>query len=48
MKVRGRGLGIHLLLLGANAFVLLVPLLAVLGLRIYESHLVRQTTQPRC
>ncbi len=43
MKVRGRGLGIHLLLLGANAFVLLVPLLAVLGLRIYENHLVRQT-----
>jgi len=43
VKVRGRGLRIHLLLLGANAFVLLVPLLAVLGLRIYENYLVRQT-----
>ncbi len=43
MTVRGRGLRIHLLLLGANAFVLLVPLLAVIALRVYENYLVRQT-----
>ncbi len=30
-------------LLGANAFVLLAPLAAVLGLRLYETQLVRQT-----
>ena len=44
MKVlRGKGLRIHALLLGANAFVLLVPLLSVLALRLYENYLVRQT-----
>jgi signal transduction histidine kinase len=38
-----RGPRIHVLLLGANTFVLMVPLFAVLALRLYESYLVRQT-----
>lgn len=39
----GRGLRIHYLLLGANAFVLMVPVLAVLALRLYDNYLIRQT-----
>jgi hypothetical protein len=31
------------LLLGANAFVLMVPLLAILALRLYDNYLLRQT-----
>ena len=38
-----RGPRIQVLLLGANAFVLMVPLFAVLALRLYDSYLVRQT-----
>lgn len=38
-----RGPRIHILLLGANTFVLMVPLFAVLALRLYDSYLVRQT-----
>jgi signal transduction histidine kinase len=38
-----RGPSIRLLLLGVNAFVLLVPFGAVLLSRFYETHLVRQT-----
>src|SRR5262249_31214260 len=38
-----RGLRIHILLLGANAFVLMVPIFAVLALRIYDTYLLRQT-----
>lgn len=37
------GLRIGVLLLGANAFVLMVPLLAILTLRLYDNYLVRQT-----
>lgn len=37
------GLRIGVLLLGANAFVLMVPLLAILALRLYDNYLVRQT-----
>lgn len=37
------GLRIHYLLLGANAFVLMVPLLAVFALRLYDNYLIRQT-----
>jgi hypothetical protein len=39
----GRGLSIRSLLLGAHAFVLLLPLLAVSALRIYDVALLRQT-----
>ncbi len=38
-----RGVSIRRLLLGVNAFVLLVPMLALVLLRIYETHLVRVT-----
>lgn len=38
-----RGPSIRRLLLGVGAFVLLVPVLAVVLLRIYETHLVEQT-----
>ncbi len=38
-----RGPSIQRLLLGVNVLVLLVPVLAVVLLRIYETHLVRQT-----
>ncbi len=38
-----RGPSIKRLLLGVNALVVLVPVLAVVMLRIYETHLVRQT-----
>jgi signal transduction histidine kinase len=38
-----RGPGIGRLLLAVNAFVLLVPVLALTLLRIYDTHLVRQT-----
>src|SRR5437870_452271 len=38
-----KGPSIRLLLLGVNAFVLLVPFGAVLLSRFYETHLVRQT-----
>ncbi|MEZ4266135.1 MAG: HAMP domain-containing sensor histidine kinase [Myxococcota bacterium] len=38
-----RGPSIRRLLLGVGAFVLLVPVLAVVMLRIYETHLVEQT-----
>jgi signal transduction histidine kinase len=41
--VRPRGPRIQWLLLGANAFVLATPVLAVVGLRLYETYLVRQT-----
>lgn len=37
------GLRIGVLLLGANAFVLMVPVLAILALRLYDNYLVRQT-----
>ncbi len=40
---RARGPSIALLLLGANAIVLLTPLLAVIGLRLYDVVLLRQT-----
>lgn len=40
---RARGPSIALLLLGANAVVLLTPLLAVIGLRLYDVVLLRQT-----
>ena len=43
MKLKGHGLRISALLLGANAFVLLVPLLSIVALRFYENYLVRQT-----
>ena len=43
MKLTGHGLRISALLLGANAFVLLVPLLSIVALRFYENYLVRQT-----
>ena len=36
MKLKGHGLRISALLLGANAFVLLVPLLSIVALRFYE------------
>jgi signal transduction histidine kinase len=39
----GRGPSIALLLLGANAIVLVTPLLAVIGLRLYDVVLLRQT-----
>lgn len=39
----GGGLRIGVLLLGANAFVLMVPLLAILALRLYDNYLLRQT-----
>lgn len=43
-SVRRRGgVRIGVLLLGANAFVLMVPLLAILALRLYDNYLVRQT-----
>lgn len=42
LRVRG-GLRIGVLLLGANAFVLMVPLLSILALRLYDNYLVRQT-----
>jgi len=38
-----RGPSIGRLLVGLNAFVLLVPILALVLLRIYESHLIEQT-----
>jgi signal transduction histidine kinase len=40
---RTRGPSIALLLLGANAIVLLTPVLAVIGLRLYDVVLLRQT-----
>lgn len=40
---RARGPSIALLLLGANAIVLLTPVLAVIGLRLYDVVLLRQT-----
>jgi len=40
---QGRGPSIALLLLGANAIVLLLPLLAIIGLRLYDVVLLRQT-----
>lgn len=43
MRLRGKGLRISFLLLGANAFVLLVPILSVIALRLYDNYLVRQT-----
>ena len=42
MRPQG-GIRIGVLLLGANAFVLMVPLLAILALRLYDNYLVRQT-----
>jgi signal transduction histidine kinase len=42
LRPRG-GVRIGVLLLGANAFVLMVPLLAILALRLYDNYLVRQT-----
>jgi len=41
--VKGGGPRLRWWLLGANVFVLLVPLVAVLGLRLYDTLLVRQT-----
>jgi signal transduction histidine kinase len=40
---RARGPSIALLLLGANAIVLLTPVIAVIGLRLYDVVLLRQT-----
>jgi signal transduction histidine kinase len=40
-----RAPSIRQLLLAVNAFVLLVPLLAMVALRIYDTHLVQQTEQ---
>ena len=37
------GVRIGVLLLGANAFVLMVPLFAILALRLYDNYLLRQT-----
>jgi signal transduction histidine kinase len=42
-KQEGRGLSIRWLLLGVNGLVLLMPVAAVLGLKLYQNHLVRQT-----
>jgi len=39
----GRGISIRWLLLGVNGLVLLMPILAVFGLKLYQNHLVRQT-----
>ncbi len=39
----GQRLSIRWLLLGVNAFVLAVPVLALLALRLYDTYLVRQT-----
>jgi signal transduction histidine kinase len=42
-KRAGKGIGIRWLLLGVNALVLLMPILAVFGLKLYQNHLVHQT-----
>ena len=38
-----RGVGVGWLLLGVNGLVVLMPVFALVGLKIYENHLVRQT-----
>ena len=38
-----RSVSIRTLLLGINVFILLVPVLAVVLLRIYDTHLIQQT-----
>jgi signal transduction histidine kinase len=42
-KRERKGPSIHWLLLGINGLVLLLPVAAVLGLKLYQNHLVRQT-----
>ena len=37
------GVSVRWLLLGVNGLVVLVPLLAVLGLKLYQNHLIAQT-----
>jgi signal transduction histidine kinase len=43
VRKKGRGVSIRWLLLGVNGLVLLMPVLAVFGLKLYQNHLVRQT-----
>ncbi|MBW2277781.1 MAG: HAMP domain-containing protein [Deltaproteobacteria bacterium] len=42
-KPQGKGISIRWLLLGVNGLVLLMPVLAVFGLKLYQNHLVHQT-----
>ena len=42
-----RGIPIRWLLLGTNAIVLALPLLAFFGLQIYDTYLLRQTERPK-
>ncbi len=39
----GGGLSVRWLLLGVSALILLFPIMALLGLKVYQNHLVRQT-----
>jgi len=42
-RPKEKGISIRWLLLGVNGLVLLMPVLAVFGLKLYQNHLVRQT-----